>query len=57
MYGERQIVTHHLARLDAGEVVCDNTIASCPVCTPARSTLLTGRHPQSTVHVMNFVTT
>lgn len=57
MYGERQIATPHLDRLAAGGVVCDNMIASCPVCTPSRSMLLTGRYPQSTGHVMNFVTT
>jgi choline-sulfatase len=41
LYGERQIATPHLDRLASEGVVCDNMIASCPVCTPSRSMLLT----------------
>lgn len=56
-YGERQIDTPNLDRLAAEGTRFTNAIATCPVCTPYRSMLLTGRHPQSTGHLMNFVTT
>ena len=57
LYGERQIHTPNLDRLAAEGVTLTNAIATCPVCTPYRSMLLTGRHPQSTGHVINFVRT
>ena len=57
LYGERQIETPHLDRLAAGGVTLTNAVASCPVCTPYRSMLLTGRQPQQTGHVINFVRT
>ena len=56
-YGEGQIRTGNLDRLARGGVTFTNAVASCPVCTPYRAMLLTGRHPQSTGHVMNFVRT
>jgi arylsulfatase A-like enzyme len=56
-YGESQIETPHLDKLAADGVTFTNTISSCPVCTPYRSMLLTGRHPQSTGHLINFVNT
>lgn len=57
IYGERQIDTPNIDRLAAEGVVLDNMISTCPVCTPYRSMLLTGRHPQSTGHLINFVST
>ena len=57
IYGESQIETPHLDRLAREGVVFTNAIATCPVCTPYRAMLLTGRHPQTTGHVINFVRT
>jgi len=57
LYGERQIETPHIARLAAGGVTLTNAVSTCPVCTPYRSMLLTGRRPQQTGHLINFVQT
>ena len=56
-YGEHQIATPNIDRLAAEGTVLDNMIAGCPVCTPSRAMLLTGRHPQTTGHLMNSVRT
>lgn len=56
-YGAGQIRTPHIDRLAAEGVKLTNAIATCPVCTPHRSMLLTGRHPQTTGHVINFMRT
>ena len=57
IHGEGQIETPNLDRLAAEGVLFRNAISTCPVCTPYRAMLLTGRHPQTTGHVMNFVRT
>ena len=57
VYGETQIQTPHIDRLAQEGVRYTNAISSCPVCTPFRSMLLTGRHPQTTGHLINFVRT
>ena len=57
VYGESQIDTPHIDRLAGQGVRFTNAVATCPVCTPFRSMLLTGRHPQTTGHVINFVRT
>jgi len=57
LYGERQIETPNIDRLAAEGVTLTNAVATCPVCTPYRSMLLTGRHPQTTGHVINFMRT
>lgn len=56
-YGEHQIATPHLDRLASEGTTLDNMISGCPVCTPTRAMLLTGRHPQTTGHLMNSVRT
>jgi arylsulfatase A-like enzyme len=35
----------------------DNAISNCPVCTPARAMLVTGRYPQTTGHLINTTKT
>ena len=57
VYGEKQIETPHIDRLAEQGTVFSNAIATVPVCTPYRSMLLTGRHPQTTGHLINFVKT
>ncbi len=57
LYGETQIATPGLDRLAREGVTFTNMVATCPVCTPYRSMLLTGRHPQTTGHVINFMRT
>ena len=57
LYGESQIETPNIDRLARQGVTFDNMISTCPVCTPYRSMLLTGRHPQTTGHLINFVST
>jgi len=57
LFGEHQIKTPNIDRLATEGVTCTNAISPCPLCTPYRGALLTGRHPQSTGHVINFVTT
>lgn len=57
LYGERQIRTPHLDRLAAEGVTFTQAISSCPLCTPYRSMLVTGRHPQTTGHVINHLRT
>jgi arylsulfatase A-like enzyme len=57
LYGETQIATPNIDRLASQGLVLDNAIATCPVCTPSRAMLVTGRHPQTTGHLMNSVRT
>ena len=57
IYGEDQIRTPNLDRLAREGTVLTNTIATCPLCTPYRAMLLTGRHPQTTGHIHNSIRT
>ena len=57
LFGETQIKTPHIDRLAAEGVVLDNAISNCPVCTPARAMLVTGRYPQTTGHLINTTRT
>jgi len=57
LYGEQQIDTPNIDRLAAGGTVFDNAISNCPVCTPARAMLVTGRYPQTTGHLINTTRT
>lgn len=57
LYGETQIETPHIDRLAREGVTFTNCIAACPVCTPSRAMLLTGRHPQTTGHLINSTRT
>lgn len=57
LYGEHQIDTPNIDRLASEGVVLDNAIANCPVCTPSRAMLVTGRYPQTTGHLINTTRT
>ena len=57
LYGEQQIDTPNIDRLAAEGVTFDNAISNCPVCTPARAMLVTGRYPQTTGHLINTTRT
>ena len=57
LYGEDQISTPHIDRLARGGVTLDAAISNCPVCTPARAMLVTGRYPQTTGHLINTTRT
>lgn len=56
-FGEFRIETPYIDRLAEGGVSFTNAISTCPVCTPYRSMLVTGRYPQTTGHLLNFVRT
>ncbi len=57
LYGERNIETPNIDRLAGDGARLNNAISNCPVCTPARSMLVTGRHPQTTGHLINTTRT
>jgi len=56
-YGDTQIQTPNIDRLAQEGVRFTNAISSCPVCTPFRSMLVTGRHAQTTGQLINLVRT
>ncbi len=57
LFGEHQVATPNIDRLARQGTSFTNVFSTCPVCTPYRSMLLTGRHPQTTGHLCNFVRT
>ena len=57
LFGEQQIETPHIDRLASEGLSIDNAISNCPVCTPARAMLVTGRYPQTTGHLINTTRT
>ena len=57
LFGEYQIETPHIGRLASEGLSIDNAISNCPVCTPARAMLVTGRYPQTTGHLINTTRT
>ncbi len=44
-YGATDLKTPHIDRLVAAGIRFDNFYANCPVCSPTRASLLTGRYP------------
>lgn len=56
-FRESQIETPNIDRLAARGVRLDKAFSNCPVCTPARAMLVTGRYPQSTGHLINSTRT
>ena len=57
LFGESQIDTPHIDRLASEGTLLTQAVSNCPVCTPARAMLLTGRYPQTTGHLINTTRT
>jgi arylsulfatase A-like enzyme len=54
-YGGRNIVTPNIDRLASEGVVFTNSVSTCPLCTPYRGMLQTGRYPTHSGIIINFV--
>ena len=54
-YGERQIATPNIDRIVREGIRFTNAVATCPLCAPYRSMLVTGRQPLETGHIINNV--
>ena len=52
-YGERQIATPNIDRIVREGIRFTNAVATCPLCAPYRSMLVTGREPLETGHIIN----
>ncbi len=57
LFGETQIETPNIDRLASEGTLLTQAISNCPVCTPARAMLVTGRYPQTTGHLINTTRT
>lgn len=55
VYGGRNITTPNIDRLASEGVVFTNSVSSCPLCTPYRGMLLTGRYPTHSGILVNFI--
>jgi arylsulfatase A-like enzyme len=55
LYGGQNIATPNIDRLAKGGVTFTNALATCPLCTPYRGMLMTGRYPTHTGIVINFI--
>jgi len=55
VYGGRDITTPNIDRLASEGALFTNSVSSCPLCTPYRGMLQTGRYPTHSGIVMNFV--
>lgn len=55
--GGHYIDTPNISRLGEQGVRINHVVSTFPLCTPYRSMLLTGRHPQTTGHLLNNVCT
>jgi len=52
-YGNKQVKTENLDKLAKDGVLFTNAISNCPVCTPARGSLLTGYQPLKHKAIVN----
>lgn len=57
LFGESQIDTPNIDRLASEGMLLTQAVSNCPVCTPARAMLVTGRYPQTTGHLINTTRT
>ena len=51
--GDPNVKTPHLDALAVRSINFENAVSVCPVCTPYRASLMTGRYPLSTGMFMN----
>jgi len=52
--GPVDVHTPHLARLQQEGVAFRNAFCTCPICTPARGSVVTGLYPHSTGILANY---
>ena len=55
IYGSRNITTPNIDRLAREGVVFTNSVSSCPLCTPFRGMLQTGRYPTHSGLLFNWI--
>jgi len=55
VYGGRNILTPNIDRLATEGVLFTNSVSSCPLCTPYRGMLQTGRYPTHSGILLNFL--
>jgi len=55
VYGGRNLTTPNIDRLASEGVVFTNSVSSCPLCTPYRGMVQTGRYPTHSGILFNFV--
>jgi arylsulfatase A-like enzyme len=55
VYGGQNITTPHIDRLAETGVLFTHALSTCPVCTPFRGMLQTGRYPTHTGIVLNWI--
>jgi len=55
VYGGQNITTPNIDRLASEGVVFTNSVSSCPLCTPYRGMLQTGRFPTHSGIIINFI--
>ena len=55
VYGGRNITTPNIDRLAREGVVFTNSVSSCPLCTPYRGMVQTGRYPTHSGIIINFL--
>jgi arylsulfatase A-like enzyme len=55
VYGGKNITTPNIDRLAQQGVLFNNALSTCPLCTPFRGMLQTGRYPTHTGVVLNWV--
>lgn len=46
--GQEPVITPNMDAFAADSIVCTNGVSTCPLCSPARASLLTGKHPLAT---------
>ena len=55
VYGGKAITTPNIDHLANHGITFSNAVSSCPLCTPYRGSLMTGRYPSHSGIVLNFI--